>query len=142
MPFDLGTIEHDIAVTTAEYGRHSFVVRYRPSRYSDTFHKAFTEKAARDSVNYYLSELLVDWELTRDGAPIPISPEGIATVVLPIKLAVVKAVEADVMDPTTQAESPAMPAPTPISSNGGPPAARSDGTIGLTAFPIGSGSAT
>lgn len=146
MPFDIAAIADDVARTLVIYGDHPekgivghvFAVRYRPSKYSDEFHRAFTEKAARDSVNYYLTELLVSWELTSGGVPIPLTPEGMAMVILPVKLAVVKAIEADVVNPTTSAGSPDTLVHMAGSSNGGPPAGTSVVTTGLTAFPIGS----
>jgi hypothetical protein len=143
VPFDLAAIRDDVATTEAVYGPHAFLVRYRPSRYDDAFHQAFTEQSARESINYYLTELLVSWDLTSDGAPIPTTPEGVATVSLPIKLAVVKAVEADVLNPTiTAGQTPPTSAPTATSSSGTPPAAPSATPNGPTAHPIGSGFAT
>ena len=139
MPFDIATIEHDVATTEVVYGEHAFMVRYRPSKYDDAFHKTFTDQKARESVNFYLTELLVGWDLLRGGVPIQLNAEGVASVILPVKLAVVKAVEADVLNPTIlAAPTLSTPATTATSSSGTPPAEPSAPTSGLTASPSGS----
>jgi hypothetical protein len=138
MPFDLGIFEQNVASTEVVYGRDKFMVRYHPSSYDDAFHKEFVARDSRGSVNYYLSQLLAGWDLTRDGQPIPIAPETIEPLPLPVKIAIVQAIEVDVKNPTTMARSRDMPARTPTSSNGGPPAAPSGATSGPSAYPIGS----
>ncbi len=142
MPFDLAVISDDVAEALVEYAGHEFRVRYHPGKYDDGFHKHFSEATARESVNYYLTELLASWDLVRAGAPIPLTAEGVETIPLPIKLKIVRAVEADVLNPTITAPSPPASAPTATSSAGTPPAASSAEPNGHSAIPIGSGSAT
>lgn len=100
------------------FGDATIVVLYRPSLVTKVTQDALRGLQARSEYDPFFAELsriLIAWDLTSDGAPIPLTAEGFAGVGVSVIGSVMNAIVLDVGNPTWEAVETAGPIP---SSNG------------------------
>lgn len=140
MPVDLAALRQRRATAVVEYHGEAFNVAYRPEKY-DANMQAKMMQVSRSSefgpLLELLMEMLISWDLTDAGQPVPITPETLGSLPLNLLAEVARAVmrEAISGDPTTQTPTATDGS---RSSNGSPPAASSVTVNGPTVVPIGS----
>lgn len=123
----LQNLRANLASVDVFFGSEKATVLYRPQAYNDETAQALkTAKEPTDGINGYLAALIASWDLEDEHGAIPVTIDGMRRVPVPIKVALVQAIERDVLDPSFTTASPS-----------GTPRMEPSGN-GTAAYPIGS----
>ena len=107
------------------FGDATIVVVYRPALVTKATRDAvrgLVEQSDFDPFFAELARVLLAWDLTSGGVPIPLTPEGFAGVGVSIIGSIMNAIVSDVSNPTWEVVATEAPIP---SSNGSSPTASS-----------------
>lgn len=123
MPLDLNDLLDRAADLAVPYGDAVVNVTYRPEAVTGDTQRVvhgLTRSSDADPLFAELARVLIAWDVTRGGVPVPLTVDGIASVGLGVTGAVLGAVLADAGNPThraarTRRVPPGSPTP---SSNG------------------------
>lgn len=131
---DLLSVKRNCARLDVEYGPASLVVFYRPVEVDDQTHAALVGMHAAGELGPFYAELerlVVAWDLTADGQPVPTDAAGFRRAGVGICGKIINAILADVSSPTWG--DPPSPGPQTPWSNGSSPTAGSDSPSTTTA---------
>lgn len=107
MPITFEDILADRKPVTVTWRGHRAEVAYRPTAITPRFLKAVPKDADIDLLVQTVAHLLVDWEITRAGEPVPIEPEAMMDLPIDLLSAVLSAVMDDYnANPQTPAKKP------------------------------------
>lgn len=97
---DIGALKAKVAETFIVYRGQRLNFSFRPDMYTDEVHRQYGGwQVTREfeNGNQILLQLLVNWDLTDGGIPVPLNESSIALVPVPVKLAVFKAIMDEVL---------------------------------------------
>jgi len=124
----LDELEAGLARLTVPYKTISITIDYYPDRVGMNLQRAIAAVTRPPfdvgPVADGLAHVLAAWDLTRNGEPIPLTPEGIGSVGMSISTAVGGAIMEDFHDP----KSPRPTASPSASSTVSPPGSKPDGS--------------
>lgn len=121
---DLAELRANLAELVYTYLGVAFTAHYRPVDLNDRTQAARRAMTADDDLEPMYAELarvVVDWDVTEHGEPVPTSPEGFKRAGIGVCIALWNALLLDMRNPTVAPGR--RPAPPTGSSNGSRPAA-------------------
>lgn len=118
MPFDLASVERGYGEVPVPYNGHTIVVQYRADIDGRSMRAiqgvivgvpTAMDKSVRfpdlDSVVAELARVLVGWDITRDGQPVPITQEEIRRLPADLPFLLLQTVVGDIHDPNRRRPS-------------------------------------
>jgi len=139
MPLDLASLLAREATLEVAYAGEVLRVQYRPAEVTGRTQRALAQAGRDGEIDPLLAELariLVTWDLTADGAPVPTTADALAALGLGLTMAVLQGVLKEVGNPTWAASPPSLTR----SPNGSSPTANWAGpptTSGSSSTPAG-----
>lgn len=142
MPFDLGVLRRDGVPALVTWMGKEIHIRYLPTNHTSDLQQRLQAAEGDETADLILRELLAEWDITDGDRALPIDDESFALLPVGLKLAIVKGIADDLLNPTTTPTRRTSSAATATSSSGTRRAAASGATNGRSASPSGSGHAT
>lgn len=98
---DLSSIRKDRSSVTVDFMGETLTLKYRPAMITPkTYHK-LAEADSVDELSAFFADLIVDWDLTKGGDPMPVNKENVAE--LPMQL--IRGISSAIMSDSPQREA-------------------------------------